>query len=99
MFARQALEIRRPESGLFLEDWIYEYGLLDELAVNAYWIERYQDCLDACQRLLREGKMPQDMYDRVKKNADFAAEKIKLRAILSRRLSAPKVETPAPPES
>ena len=61
-----------------LEDWIYEYGVLDEYAINAYWIERYQDCLRACQRLLRERKMPKDLYDRVKKNADFAAEKIKL---------------------
>jgi hypothetical protein len=42
-----------------------------------YWIERYQDCLDACQRLLREGKMPSDMYDRVKRNADFATTKLR----------------------
>jgi hypothetical protein len=65
-----------PIDGLFVVSWIYDYGLLDEFAVNAYWIERYPDCLDACERLLRESKMPQDMHDRVKKNAKFAADKI-----------------------
>jgi glycosyltransferase involved in cell wall biosynthesis/LPS sulfotransferase NodH len=76
-FAERGLKIKRPDSGLFIEEWIYDYGLLDELAVNAYWIGRYQDCLDACERLLREGKMPENMRDRVTKNAEFAAQKIR----------------------
>ena len=79
--AVKGLAIARPNNALAIEDWIYDYGLLDELAVNAYWTERYQDCLDACQRLLREGKMPPDMHDRVKTNAEFAAEKIRLQGI------------------
>ena len=70
--ATRALKIKPPNEGLFLEDWVYRYALLDEFAVNAYWIERYQDCLDACQRLLSEGKMPAEMHDRVKQNADLA---------------------------
>ena len=79
-YARRGLKIPLPADGLFVESWIYDYGLLDEFAVNAYWTERYQDCLEACQRLLREGKMPADMYDRVKKNADFARTKLASRA-------------------
>jgi glycosyltransferase involved in cell wall biosynthesis len=75
-YARRGLEIPLPANGLFVVSWIYGYGLLDEFAVNAYWAERYQDGLDACQRLLREGKMPSDMHDRVKKNADFARDKL-----------------------
>jgi hypothetical protein len=57
-------------------DWIYQYGLLDEFAVNAYWTERYKDCLEACERLLSEDKLPANMRSRVEKNAEFAAEKI-----------------------
>jgi LPS sulfotransferase NodH len=76
-YARRGLAIPPPTGGQSIQQWIYDYGLLDEFAVNAYWIERYQDCLDACQRLLREGKMPSDMYDRVKKNADFATTKLR----------------------
>ncbi len=75
-YAVRGLRIPMPAEGLFVESWIYDYGLLDELAVNAYWTERYQECLDACRRLLDEGKLPEDQRDRVKKNGEFAAEKI-----------------------
>jgi tetratricopeptide (TPR) repeat protein len=54
-YARRGLAIPLPSSGLFVEPWRYEYGLLDELAVNAFWIGKYQETLDASQRLLREG--------------------------------------------
>jgi len=76
-FAAEGLAIAFPKGAPFVEEWIYDYGLLDELAVNAYWVDKYQDCLDACQRLLSEGKMTQDMRDRVEKNAQFAVDKIK----------------------
>jgi hypothetical protein len=33
-FARRGAEIAKPPSGLFVEDWIYDYGLLDELAAR-----------------------------------------------------------------
>lgn len=76
MLAKQGLAIAQPASGLFIEPWIYDYGLLDELAVNAYWVARYQECLDACERLLNERKMPADMRERVEANARFAREKL-----------------------
>ncbi len=94
-FATKGLAIAYPKDARGAEGWIYEYGLLDELAVNAYWIARYQDCLDTCQRLLREGKMPQDMHDRVRKNAEFASEKIRTQNEPTPRLP----ETPAHPRS
>jgi glycosyltransferase involved in cell wall biosynthesis len=76
MLAKQGLDIRQPQSGLFVEPWIYEYGLLDELAVNAYWVARYDECLDACERLLRDGKMPEQMRERVEMNARFARARL-----------------------
>jgi glycosyltransferase involved in cell wall biosynthesis len=91
-YARRGLGIAAPGGGLFVQPWVYDYGLLDELAVNAYWIEQYQDCLDACQRLIREGKMPEDMYDRVKKNMDFATEKIRGKNARAQASNDPVVE-------
>jgi glycosyltransferase involved in cell wall biosynthesis len=76
MLARQGLEIQQPGSGLFVDPWIYEYGLLDEFAVNAYWTERYGECLGACERLLDERKIPEEMRERVEQNAQFAREKL-----------------------
>jgi glycosyltransferase involved in cell wall biosynthesis len=75
-FACRGLKIPLPAGGLFLESWIYEYGLLDELAVNAYWVERYKECLEACERLLREEKCPANMRERVEQNARFARKKL-----------------------
>jgi mannosyltransferase OCH1-like enzyme len=86
--AKRGLDIPMPIGALFVEAWIYDYGLPDEFAVHAYWTERYQDCLDGCERLLREGKIPQDMYGRVSDNAKFAAGKMKLQNIFSDRLTS-----------
>ena len=74
-FAAKGLRIAYPNDALFIEDWIYGYGLLDELAVNAYWTGRYTECVDACDRLLSEGKLPTEMRDRVQKNKNFAVSK------------------------
>ena len=74
--ANRGLKITLPADGLFVEPWIYDYGLLDEFSVNAYWIERYDDCLTACERLLQEGKIPAEMRKRVEDNARFAREKL-----------------------
>jgi LPS sulfotransferase NodH len=57
--------------------WIVDYGLLDELAVNAYWIGKYRECLEACRQLLNDGRMPQDMVARVSRNAELAAAKLR----------------------
>jgi len=77
MLAMPGLQLTYPESALFPERWIYDYGLLDEFAVHCYWTERYQDCFDAAMRILREGKIPDAERPRVQQNADFAAAKLR----------------------
>ena len=100
-YARRGLSVPYPGDGPFVETWIYEYGLLDELSVNSYWIGRYRESLEACRRLLREGKLPPEMRDRVRKNARFAAEQVQRedgqravatpRALRSRVKDSPRV--------
>lgn len=63
-----------PADGLFVETWVYEYGLLDELAVSAYWCGHYRESVDACEILLSEGKGPD--RDRYIANANFARRKL-----------------------
>lgn len=74
--ARRAGSYRMDPDGLFVEPWIYEYGLLDELAVNAYWVGAYRECLDICEHLLRGGKCPASQRARIEANADFARRKL-----------------------
>jgi len=71
---RVSLSGKAPD-GLFVEPWIYEYALLDEFAVNAYWAGAYQDCLDACERILRERTCPEAERARIEANAAFARQR------------------------
>ena len=75
-FAKRGLALAAPQDGLFVEPWIYDYGLLDEFAVNAYWAGKYEESHQACLRLLGEGKLPPEQASRVSANARFAAEKL-----------------------
>ena len=75
-FAKRGLEIPMPSDALFVEPWIYETGLLDEFAVNAYWSGRYRDCLDASLKILETDKISGADMQRVTANARFALEKL-----------------------
>ena len=74
--AKRGLEIPLPSGALFVEPWIYDYGLLDELAVNGYWSGHHQETLDACEKLLSGGKCPAGQRDRIAANANFARQKL-----------------------
>ncbi len=74
--AEPCLGLPAPASGLFVEAWIYEYGLADEFAVNAYWAGRHRDCLDATLRALMGGKVPASEVMRFYANMRFALDKL-----------------------
>lgn len=76
-FARRGLNLKAP-SGLFVQPWVYDYGLLDEFSVNAYWAGAYQESLDACMKLIAAEKLPESMLKRVASNAQFAADKLQV---------------------
>jgi hypothetical protein len=78
ILGRYALSIPQPVEGLFIEQWVADYGLLDEFSIVAYWAGCYQESLDACRRLLTEAKIPLHYQQRVKENADFAIGKLQV---------------------
>jgi glycosyltransferase involved in cell wall biosynthesis len=63
-------------NGLFIQPWIYDYGLRDEFAVNAYWAGHYRESLEASLKLLASDKIPFDMVKRLADNSLAALEKI-----------------------
>jgi GR25 family glycosyltransferase involved in LPS biosynthesis/glycosyltransferase involved in cell wall biosynthesis/SAM-dependent methyltransferase len=75
-YARRGIDLTQPPRALFAQPWIYDYGLLDEYAINAYWAGAYRESLDASLRLLASNKLPQSMHARVAANARFAADKL-----------------------
>ncbi|SEE50524.1 glycosyltransferase [Bradyrhizobium erythrophlei] len=78
--AQRGIDIPLPASGLFVENWIYQYGLRDELAINAYWSDHYKESLAACQQLLSNPQLPAGDRARIEANEQFAKEKLAARA-------------------
>lgn len=62
--------------GLFMQPWVYHYGLLDEYAINAYWSGHHAASLDACLKMLGHPNLPEGQRQRVLDNAKFAAGKL-----------------------
>ena len=74
-FARRGIDLTQP-NGLFVQPWVYDYGILDEFAINAYWAGAYRDSLDACLKLLASDKLPASMAKRIAANARFSVDKL-----------------------
>jgi tetratricopeptide (TPR) repeat protein len=63
LFALRALNRRQPEDTLFVEPWIYRWGVLFEYSICAYWVGQPRVALEACDRLLAMPQLP-DVYRR-----------------------------------
>jgi glycosyltransferase involved in cell wall biosynthesis len=69
-------KLDEPAAVFCAESWVYDYGLLDEFAVSAYWIGAYRPCLEACDRLLANPRLPEAYRPRIAANRAFAADKL-----------------------
>lgn len=77
LYGKIGSKIKKPETGLFLIDNIYNYLMYDSYAVCSYWAGDYDDSANLCRRLLRDGKMPEENRARIKENLDFTMKKLK----------------------
>jgi tetratricopeptide (TPR) repeat protein len=75
-FARRGLALPVPGDVLFVHRDAYEWGLLFELAIAAYWIGEPGQGLRACDRLLSEGKLPEHLRGTVEENRAFCADSL-----------------------
>lgn len=77
LFARTASEISYPvEEKLFIFRDVYQFQALDERAVCAWWIGKYQESADIYQELLAKNCVPASELERVKNNLAFALERL-----------------------
>lgn len=75
--AKRGVGVGIPARGLLVERWIYEHGLLDELAVNGYWSGHYWDCAQASVRILERDTVSPDARKRIIGNALAALHHMK----------------------
>jgi hypothetical protein len=76
ILGKHAMTIELPVGSLFVEKWVYDYGVLDEFSIVAYWAGNFEESKIACERILSENKIPGHYVDRVKSNLQFALDRL-----------------------
>lgn len=75
-YAAKGLALRDCDDILFVENWIYQYGLLLEYSICAYWIEKYHEAFLASHLLLAQEKLPVHIRECVEKNLEWIQKKL-----------------------
>ena len=80
VFARTGVERERPDDLLFVLQDIYDWQMLDELGVAAYWVGDYVAAKEACETVLRRVEyglsVPPEDLARIKENLAHARAKL-----------------------
>ncbi len=76
LLSKFGLSIKHPADLLFVESWVYDYGMLLEFSICSYWIGNYEESINACNQLLSDKDLPQYVRSCVEKNLEFAIQKI-----------------------
>jgi glycosyltransferase involved in cell wall biosynthesis len=71
IYAQHAAACPRPSDLLFVDDAVYRWRALDELAVSAFYAGRLDDGRTAMLRLVQDGCVPQAERLRILKNLQF----------------------------
>ncbi len=71
MIAARGIGIPVPDDTLFVHRWVYEWGLLFEYSIAAYWTGHHRAALDACDRLLAMSSLPTAYRDQTKANRAY----------------------------
>ncbi|MFD0367800.1 glycosyltransferase [Streptomyces sp. NPDC127114] len=61
---------------LFLQPWVYRWGLLFEYSITAYWVGDHEASLAACDRLLGLPDLPPAYREQTRANREFAVAKL-----------------------
>jgi len=80
LFAKAGVQTPRPNDRLFVLESIYEWRLLDELAVAAYWVPDYATTKSACETLLARVdagvQIPDHELERIRDNLAGAIQEL-----------------------
>ncbi|MCM2413472.1 glycosyltransferase [Streptomyces sp. RKAG290] len=87
-FVCAGLDREPPEDLLFIQPWVYRWGLLFEYSITAYWVGDFEGSLRACDRLLAMPDLPQAYRSQTLANREFSAK----------RRAAPNASWASPPD-
>lgn len=68
LMAQVGLSLPVSNDALFVEHYIYDYGMLLESSICAYWVGRYAEAKASCEKLLAKANLPQNVRECVQRN-------------------------------
>ncbi|MFF2406692.1 glycosyltransferase [Streptomyces sp. NPDC058092] len=74
-FVSTALDREAPDDLLFVQPWVYRWGLLFEFSITAYWVGDYEGSIRACDRLLAMPDLPDAYREQTHANRAFAEQR------------------------
>lgn len=69
--AKQGLSIPLSNDFMYVENWIYDFGLALEFAHCAYSLGRYKEARETCLNILSKENLPPSVRERVKENLNL----------------------------
>lgn len=76
LFAARGLGRPLPPDILFLHPWVYQWGMLFEYSVTAYWVGETTSALRACNRLLTIRELPDVYREQTLANRRFCEQRL-----------------------
>lgn len=76
IIGKHAITLSNPSGALFSETWIYDYGILDEFSIIAFWSGNYLESKQACEKILDKENVPTHIKDRVKINLQYSLDRL-----------------------
>ena len=73
---KHAIGLEMPSGCLFTEGWVYDYGILDEFSIIAFWSGNYKDSKEVCERILSKNNVPEHIRNRVKQNLQYSIDRM-----------------------
>jgi glycosyltransferase involved in cell wall biosynthesis len=73
LFARAGLGQPMSADRLFVDPWVYQWGLLFEYSITSYWTGDARASLEACDQLLDLPTLPDTYREQTRANRVFAA--------------------------
>ncbi|MFJ9512313.1 glycosyltransferase [Streptomyces sp. NPDC101754] len=76
-----------PQDLLFVQPWVYRWGLLFEHSITAYWTGNMATSIKACDRLLAMPELPESYRRQTEANRGFAIAALRPTVPVSRETS------------
>lgn len=76
IFLKHAVSLPLPDDILYVNRSLYEWMLLDMLSLCCYWIGKYEESLELCERLLNSS-IPDEQRARILENKGYAERKVR----------------------